>query len=260
MRLTIIKKHFLACIWITGSWYSCSEPQASPQKQKKVAVASSTSLATTSNESLSKADLMGKITPQTDPRFVIVDPIYASKPDMYLRKEAYQAFKKMAEAASKAGISLKIVSATRNFNYQKGIWEAKWHKLEQIKAPEVRVTKILEYSAMPGASRHHWGTDIDLNALENVYFEGGQGKLIYTWLTQHAATFGFCQPYSAGRATGYKEEKWHWSYLPLSKPMTESAKTQLRDIDISGFQGAETAVHLKIIDNFVLGIHQDCLK
>ncbi len=64
---------------------------------------------------------------------------------------------------------------------------------------------------MPGA-RHHWGTDFDLNALNNAYFNTKDGKRIYDWLTQHAAEFGFCQPYTAkggpdGRPIGYEEEK-----------------------------------------------------
>ena len=39
------------------------------------------------------------------------------------------------------------------------------------------------------------------------------------WLVQNGASYGFCQPYTAGRCAGYNEEKWHWSYMPLSEPM-----------------------------------------
>ena len=38
------------------------------------------------------------------------------------------------------------------------------------------VKEIMKYSSMPSTSRHHWGTDIDLNSLENSYFEKGEGK------------------------------------------------------------------------------------
>ena len=52
---------------------------------------------------------------------------------------------------------------------------------------------ILLYSSMPTTSRHHWGTDMDINSLENSYFASGQGLKEYTWLKKNAAKFGFCQ-------------------------------------------------------------------
>jgi D-alanyl-D-alanine carboxypeptidase len=55
---------------------------------------------------------------------------------------------------------------------------------------------IMNYSAMPQASRHHWGTDVDINSVEPEYFESGQGLKEYTWLQENAWKFGFCQPYT----------------------------------------------------------------
>jgi len=52
---------------------------------------------------------------------------------------------------------------------------------------------------MPGTSRHHWGSDVDLYSLEDIDFLKGNGKIIYQWLTDNAASYGFCQPYTAGR-------------------------------------------------------------
>ncbi|NJK84501.1 MAG: M15 family metallopeptidase [Saprospiraceae bacterium] len=46
--------------------------------------------------------------------------------------------------------------------------------------PQERALKILKYSSMPGTSRHHWGTDIDLNSFSNSYFEQGEGKKYMT--------------------------------------------------------------------------------
>jgi LAS superfamily LD-carboxypeptidase LdcB len=128
--------------------------------------------------------------------------------------------------------------------------------------PKARALKILNYSAMPGTSRHHWGTDIDLNALNNKYFGEGEGLKVYQWLTTHAAEYGFCQPYSkkgALRPEGYNEEKWHWSYLPVAKPLTDLAKQQLKNDMIKGFKGAEAATQIDVVKNYVLGINQDCL-
>jgi D-alanyl-D-alanine carboxypeptidase len=203
--------------------------------------------------------VMGKFDPAQDKRFVKIDKAYTDKKEMYLRQEAYIAFKKMAIAAKKDGISLKIVSATRNFAQQKAIWETKWQtKYAHIQDPQQRALKILEFSSMPGSSRHHWGTDMDLNDLNNEYFATGAGKKMYDWLLQHAATFGFCQPYSAGRTDGYQEEKWHWTYLPLSKPLTDFAKAHLTDAQIKGFLGAETASRIEIVKRYILGINLLC--
>src|ERR1043165_6982453 len=109
---------------------------------------------------------------------------------------------------------------------------------------------------MPSTSRHHWGTDMDLNSLNNDYFDSGEGKKIYEWLTAHASEFGFCQPYTskADGRTGYEEEKWHWSYVPLSKGFLEEYKKQVQYNDITGFLGSEVAESLRVIDKYVDGV------
>ena len=78
-----------------------------------------------------------------------------------------------------------------------------------------------------------------------------------------AARFGFCQPYTPkgeNRPYGYNEEKWHWSYMPLSKTFTQQAGLHLKDKMIKGFEGAETAVDIQVIKHFVLGINSACKK
>ncbi len=215
--------------------------------------------------------LTGKFDPATHPDFVKVENKYADREGLYLRKDTYEAFKKMYASAKTDGVQLVIRSATRNFDYQKGIWEAKWsgkRKVEDknlatsIKDPTERALKILEYSSMPGTSRHHWGTDMDLNAFANSFFEKGEGLKIYEWLSQHASEYGFCQPYSpkgTERPYGYNEEKWHWSYLPIAKQLTDQAKAQLKNEMISGFRGAETVTSINVVEKYVLGINQECL-
>jgi LAS superfamily LD-carboxypeptidase LdcB len=121
---------------------------------------------------------------------------------------------------------------------------------------------ILEYSAVPGTSRHHWGTDIDINGASPEYFETEKGEEVYNWLNQNAASFGFCQTYTAkgpDRPNGYNEEKWHWSYLPLSQKFTEDYKNLITNSDITGFDGDEYVNQEDLIDNYVLGINPQCL-
>ena len=83
----------------------------------------------------------------------------------------------MKAAAQQAGIQLIIRSATRNFEYQRGIWERKWKRPQYMGWQAIdKARDILTYSAMPGASRHHWGTDIDLNSFENDWFDRRRGR------------------------------------------------------------------------------------
>lgn len=215
-------------------------------------------------------EVMGKFDPKEHKDFVLIDAKYADQSDRIMHREAYDSFKKMWDHANRDGIKLTIKSATRNFNYQRGIWERKWtgqRKVEgerlneHIHDHKTRALKILEYSSMPGTSRHHWGTDIDLNAFENNYFESGKGKKEYDWLVQNAAAYGFCQPYTskgADRPNGYNEEKWHWSYLPVANQYLNEAKENMNDSMITDFKGSETAVSIGVVEKYILGINKSC--
>jgi len=210
--------------------------------------------------------LLGKFDPITHPKFSKLQDEHTrgSARGAYLRQETYEAFTKMSAAAKKEGVELVIISATRNFDSQKRIWENKWNGKVQVEGkdlttvsdPKERARLILLYSSMPGTSRHHWGTDMDLNSLENSFFESGEGLAIYQWLTTHAAEYGFCQPYTSktsGR-TGYEEEKWHWSYLPLSGEFLASYQKQIRYTDIEGFAGSDVAKPIEVIKKYVAGV------
>jgi LAS superfamily LD-carboxypeptidase LdcB len=188
-----------------------------------------------------------------------------------MKKEAYEAFKKMSDAAQKDGIQLVIRSAARNFDYQKTIWEKKWsgatilsngkNALTEYPDLVIRAKTILEYSSMPGTSRHHWGTDIDFNSFNNQWFEKGKGLELFSWLEKNASSYGFCTPYTAKgkeRPHGYNEEKWHWTYMPLSKIYTSYAEQYLKDNMISGFQGSKVAEQLNVVNHYVLGINKNC--
>lgn len=172
----------------------------------------------------------GRFNPSEHKLFVNLkkNGIPCTGPEHYLRIEAAEALTAMLRDFRKENPKIKIfiISSTRNFTLQKKIWDEKWSgkrkvtgtpDIQRIKDPVERATAILKYSSMPGTSRHHWGTDFDINMLSNDYFEKGEGKVIYDWLSANAETYGFGQPYTAGRASGYLEEKWHWSYLPLAK-------------------------------------------
>ncbi|WP_340154732.1 M15 family metallopeptidase [uncultured Winogradskyella sp.] len=209
------------------------------------------------NLEISKTLVLGKFDYKTDSTFIKVNSEHSAK-TLYLNKAVYTAFLEMHKAAKIDSIDLIILSGTRNFNEQKAIWERKWKRYSNLE-PIDRAKKILEYSSMPSSSRHHWGTDLDLNSLTNSYFSTGKGKGIYDWLNKNANTYGFYQVYTNkenGR-TGYNLEKWHWSYLPLASDYLEFYNSNITTKDINGFEGAEMAKDLNIIEDYVNGVSKN---
>ena len=86
-----------------------------------------------------------------------------------------------------------------------------------------RLDIIIRFSSLPGVSRHHWGTEVDLNSTEVADWEPAVGKkpagkffALGQWLQANAPSVGLVQAYTSGRASGYFEEAWHYSYAPIS--------------------------------------------
>ncbi len=218
----------------------------------------------------SKDMLFGQVDLAASDDFMLIDSRYANREGMYMLREAYEAFLEMHAAAASDGISLTIISALRTFDHQKRIWENKWNgrqvlhgniRATSIADPKERALEILRFSAMPGTSRHHWGTDIDINSLNNSYFDSGQGKREYDWLVANAGRFGFCQPYTehgTGRVGGYEEEKWHWSYVPVSSQYLQAYMDTISYDDIKGFEGWETARQIGVIERYVMDVGKGC--
>lgn len=205
--------------------------------------------------------LMGKFNPAKNPAFSKVPSHYANRSGYYLRTEVLDAYAQMRNAAKKDGVDLIIRSATRNFNAQKRIWERKWRVQKKSKSEKNKALSILKLSSMPGTSRHHWGTEIDLNAFRNSWFEHDQGLKLFRWMNTNAEKFGFHRPYTkkdSQRPNGYNEERWHWSYTPLSIPMLRDASMALIDNKIYGFLGSETAVQIGVVENYILGVSASC--
>jgi len=214
--------------------------------------------------------LIGDVDPATDPKFAKIPEKYLGGSRVWGHKDAVAAFVRMAEDAEANGYKLKAVSAFRSFSDQKKIWEDKWtgktlvggKKLPVSKPdPKARAAKILEFSSMPATSRHHWGTDFDINNLNNSYFATRDGKRVYDWLTSHAPQYGFCQVYSAkgaDRPTGYEEEKWHWSYMPVASWYLKQYPVDVGYERIAGFEGATAAKDIDVIKNYVQGISPEC--
>ncbi|KAB2807752.1 M15 family metallopeptidase [Phaeocystidibacter luteus] len=199
-------------------------------------------------------ELTGQFEPEEHDDFVRLKSKYTNREAAWLRKDAAAAFEEMADSAALDGIRIYVVSATRNHEYQTDIWTRKWESRggESVE----KALSILEYSSMPGTSRHHWGTDLDINSVEPSYFESGQGTRIYEWMSENAHKFGFFQPYTAqtkGR-TGYNEEKWHWSYQPIARKLLKAYNHLVTPDHINGFPGSETNGEIDVIGKYVNGI------
>ena len=145
-----------------------------------------------------------------------------------LRQEAFDAFTLMKNEAEKSDISLKVVSSYRGFDHQNNIWERKFKNYaSKGMSVENTIKKIIEYSTIPGTSRHHWGTDIDIidanvkqpkNLLnpQNFNKDACFGTL-KQWMDLNANNFGFYLVYTdESSRKGFKYEPWHYSYKPLS--------------------------------------------
>ncbi|AFH92116.1 M15 family metallopeptidase [Providencia stuartii] len=156
-----------------------------------------------------------------------------------LQFNATKAFLSMQQAAAKAGFKLQSASAFRDFSRQQLIWNEKFTGkrpiLDKQSNPlDISVLSegelceaILHWSALPGASRHHWGTEIDvydplrlpegqsLQLEPWEYEQGGYFAELNQWLSDNMATYDFYRPFTAKNA-GVAYEPWHISYWPLS--------------------------------------------
>ncbi len=150
------------------------------------------------------------------------------QPRCALHFAAATSFLAMRDAAAEDGIDLVAASSFRDFDRQLQIWNAKWRgeralldrdgrplDAAALDAGE-RIDAILCWSAVPGGSRHHWGTDCDvIDAAAMPVFER-----LTPWLDAHMGRFGFYRPYASTHC-GAGIEPWHLSYWPVADEALE---------------------------------------
>lgn len=194
-----------------------------------------------------------------------------------LRKEAHDAFVKMRAAAEKDGFAIQMVSSFRDFYRQQSIWERKYIRYTEDDGmqPMEAIEKIIQYSTIPGTSRHHWGTDIDIidgNAQTNgdvlvpeKFEKGGPFEGFMLWLDENAEKFDFHLVYTNDpRRKGFKYEPWHYSYAPLAIPMLTAYRKLnvvklLSKEDFLGCEHFTTGFLKTYIQDNILDINQDLL-
>ncbi|MEO8309320.1 MAG: M15 family metallopeptidase [Pseudomonadota bacterium] len=162
------------------------------------------------------------------------------EPRCTLHRDVVQPFLALRAAAATAGIDLVAVSSFRDFQRQQLIWNGKCRGERELLDreglrmdpaqldPDGLVYAILLWSALPGASRHHWGTDMDVIDAAAIavgqavrlepaqYAPGGCFGRLNQWLDQNAMKYGFYRPYAVDRG-GVHPEPWHLSFAPVAQ-------------------------------------------
>ncbi len=155
----------------------------------------------------------------------------------------------LRQLAAKEGFDLRLCSSFRSFDRQLKIWNDKLNGLRpvyddngvQLDLTQLsdwqQVQAVMRWSALPGASRHHWGTDFDIYdaaAVESNYqvqlspdevSSGGVFAAMHNWLDtlfeagcslEGGDNSSFYRPYAEDRG-GIAPERWHISYRPLAE-------------------------------------------
>lgn len=169
-------------------------------------------------------------------------PRFAAQP------QVAEAFLALRAAAQRDGIDLLPCASFRPFDAQLRNWNRKFTGQATLYdidgrpreyaalSPDELVFAILGWTGLPGASRRHWGTDIDvydraamppgyhLKLLPEEVAPGGMFERLHAWLDVHIAAFGFFRPYRSYRG-GMYPEPWHLSHQV-------SAKDALASLDL----------------------------
>jgi LAS superfamily LD-carboxypeptidase LdcB len=161
-------------------------------------------------------------------------------PQCFLHAHVVAPFLSLRRAALADGFDPVPQSSFRDFSRQLTIWNGKFSGARPTVdasglpldvrdlTPRERIDAIMLWSALPGASRHHWGTDVDLIDRRAVapgyrvqltpeeFAPGGPFAALADWLEANAARFGFFRPFR-GELSGVRPEPWHFSFAPVAE-------------------------------------------
>ena len=130
---------------------------------------------------------------------------YYGRPQQ-LRQAAFEAWSAMKQAAADAGVTIHLISAFRDLDYQHQLIRNKLERGESI-------DQILRVNAALGYSEHHSGCAIDIGTLGcDALVEEFELTPAFAWLQQNAAEHGFFLSYPRGNAAGIAYEPWHWCF------------------------------------------------
>ncbi|WP_199611369.1 M15 family metallopeptidase [Flocculibacter collagenilyticus] len=200
----------------------------------------------------------------------------------FVHKDVADPFSALQQAAGSAGFDLQLISSFRAFDRQLAIWNGKFcgarpvfdlygAQLDMNTLSDWDKCKaIMLFSALPGTSRHHWGTDFDfydhrslpedysVQLVAQEYTEDGPFQGLTQWLIHHARNYGFSFPYKSFRG-GVAAEPWHISYHTLAntfqKKLDHDTLWQiLIEHDIEGKAALLQNIDF-ILENYIHNIH-----
>lgn len=163
-------------------------------------------------------------------------------PNVLLHPDALNALTRLQEQAHEQGFDIRVASGYRSFARQQLIWNNKvsgsrpllddaGNALDPASLTEEQTLfATLRWSAVPGCSRHHWGSDMDIYDAAAVPSDydlqltpaevTGNGPFapLHDWLDSVLANpnSDFFRPYATDRG-GIAPERWHISYRPLAR-------------------------------------------
>ena len=164
------------------------------------------------NEDAGKIDVLVNKYNKLDNNFVPSDLVMIDKKytygAMYLKKEAKEAYEKMAIDMLSVNLKLHGASAYRSYDLQTELFMA-YSVRDGVAAAET-------YSARPGHSEHQTGLAIDVSSgtNSNSPFESSNE---FTWLLDNSYKYGFILRYlkESEHITGYIYEPWHYRYVGI---------------------------------------------
>jgi len=174
--------------------------------------------------------------------------------DIKVHQAVLSPLSELMSASRRAGFDLRVVSGFRSYHRQLMIWNNKCRGLRHTYdaqgkpldlsclSSQQKIYAILRWSALPGASRHHWGSDCDIYDAAAVsasyqlqlqpeeYLGDGPFAPMMHWLhhyLQENNSPDFYRPYcidhkreanadASNYPQGVAVEPWHISYRPVS--------------------------------------------
>ncbi len=205
--------------------------------------------------------------------------------------EISQDWSDLVSRAKEKGIELKAISSFRSFSAQRNIWNLKAKGMRPLLDDKEQpisydqfdlnneddqyklILTILRWSALPGLSRHHWGTELDIvdaNALKDnpdykvqlipsEYSKDGIFEKLGEFLEYNLEQTEFNRPYAVDLG-GVAPEPWHLSHRKISQHFInhlnkerylELLKSEGQDIELS----SSITFHLdEIMERFVFNL------
>ena len=143
-----------------------------------------------------------------------------SYPGNSIRKDVYDAFKEMFNAAKEEGLTLIVNSSYRTYEVQKEIYD----DYDDNRGREYAD----KYAARPDFSEHQTGLSIDIFS-PGSNMETFEGTDEFKWLSENSYKYGFILRYPKNKEdiTGYSYEAWHYRYVgkDLAKKVYDSGLT-----------------------------------